>query len=125
MEYSHRYSVYPTQEVAGELEHHIDIHRQAYNYTLYEYDNVDADSIGSAYKHHHRLPDWKDAFPVPSSRRSTQRLYRRSRRVPRGLTPRRFTGPGTAWYQTRDIDSLVELLASRLPDESADISVGE
>jgi conserved hypothetical protein TIGR00266 len=36
-----------------------------------------------------------------------------------------FTGPGTAWYQTRDIDSLVELLASRLPDESADISVGE
>ena len=36
-----------------------------------------------------------------------------------------FTGPGTAWYQTRDIDSLVGLLASRLPDESADISVGE
>ncbi len=36
-----------------------------------------------------------------------------------------FAGPGTAWYQTRDIDSLVELLASRLPDESADISVGE
>jgi len=64
MEYSHRYPVYPTQEVAGELEYHIDIHRQAYNYTLYEYENVDADNIGSAYKHHYRLPDWKDEFPV-------------------------------------------------------------
>jgi putative transposase len=64
MEYSHRYPAYPTQEVVGELERHIDIHRQAYNYTLYEYENVDADNIGSAYKHHYRLPDWKDEFPV-------------------------------------------------------------
>jgi len=64
MEYSHRYPAYPTQEVAAELERHIDIHRQAYNYTLYEYENVDADDIGSAYKHHYRLPDWKDQFPV-------------------------------------------------------------
>ena len=64
MEYSHRYLAYPTQEVAGELERHIDIHRQAYNYTRYEYENVDADDIGSAYKHHYRLPDWKDEFPV-------------------------------------------------------------
>ncbi len=64
MDYSHRYHAYPTQEVAAELERHIDIHRQAYNYTLYEYENVDADNIGSAYKHHYRLPDWKDEFPV-------------------------------------------------------------
>ena len=64
MEYSHRYPAYPTQEVAGELERHIDIHRQAYNYTRYEYENVDADNIGSAYKHHSRLPGWKDEFPV-------------------------------------------------------------
>ncbi len=64
MEYSHRYLAYPTQEVAGELERHIDIHRQAYNYTRYEYENVDADDIGSAYKHHYRLPDWKNEFPV-------------------------------------------------------------
>ncbi|PHQ40188.1 transposase [Halorubrum persicum] len=64
MEYSYRYPAYSTQEVAGELEHHIDIHRQAYNYTLYEYENVDADNIGSAYKHHYRLPDWKNEFPV-------------------------------------------------------------
>ena len=64
MEYSHRYSVYPTQEVAAELEYHIDVHRQAYNYTLYEYAHVDADNIGSAYKHHSRLPGWKDEFPV-------------------------------------------------------------
>ena len=64
MEYSHRYPAYPTQEVAAELEHHIDIHRQAYNYTRYEYTHLDTDSTGSAYKHHSRLPDWKDEFPV-------------------------------------------------------------
>jgi putative transposase len=64
MEYSYRYPAYPTQEVAGELERHIDIHRQAYNYTLYEYENVDADDIGSTYRHHSRLPDWKNEFPV-------------------------------------------------------------
>jgi len=28
-----------------------------------------------------------------------------------------FTGPGTAWYQTRDMDSLVEALAPRLPTQ--------
>jgi uncharacterized protein (TIGR00266 family) len=28
-----------------------------------------------------------------------------------------FTGPGTAWYQTRDMDSLVEVLAPRLPTQ--------
>jgi uncharacterized protein (TIGR00266 family) len=36
-----------------------------------------------------------------------------------------FTGPGTAWYQTRDMDSLVEILAPRMPGEEADISIGE
>jgi putative transposase len=64
MEYSHRYHAYPTQEVAAELEHHIDVHRQAYNYTLYEYENVETDNIGSAYKHHGRLPGWKNEFLV-------------------------------------------------------------
>jgi putative transposase len=44
--------------------YYIDVHRQAYNYTRYEYGNVDADNIGSAYKHHYRLPDWKDEFSV-------------------------------------------------------------
>ena len=64
MEYSHRYPAYPTQEVAAELERHIDIHRPAYSYTRYQYTHLDADSTGSAYKHHSRLPDWKDEFPV-------------------------------------------------------------
>jgi putative transposase len=64
MKYSHRYHAYPTQEVAERLEYHINVHRQAYNYTRYEYENVDADDIGSAYKHHYRLPEWKDQFPV-------------------------------------------------------------
>ena len=81
MEYSHRYPAYPTQAVAAELERHIDIHRQAYNYTRYEYENVDADNIGSAYKHHYRLPDWKDEFPVFSEvnskalQRTVSRFY--------------------------------------------------
>lgn len=64
MGYSHCYPIYPTQEVAAELERHIDIHRQAYNYTRYEYENVDTADIGSAYKHHYRLPDWKSEFSV-------------------------------------------------------------
>ncbi len=34
------------------------------SHTLYEYENVDADNIGSAYKHHYRLPNWKDEFSV-------------------------------------------------------------
>jgi uncharacterized protein (TIGR00266 family) len=36
-----------------------------------------------------------------------------------------FTGPGTAWYQTRDMDSLVDLLVQRMPSEDADITIGE
>jgi uncharacterized protein (TIGR00266 family) len=28
-----------------------------------------------------------------------------------------FTGPGTAWYQTRDMDSMVEVIAPRLPNQ--------
>ncbi|KTG28194.1 RNA-guided endonuclease InsQ/TnpB family protein [Haloferax profundi] len=64
MEYSHRYRAYPTQAVGAELEYHINVHRQAYNYTRYEYTHVDADNIGSAYKHHERLTDWKDKFAV-------------------------------------------------------------
>jgi hypothetical protein len=31
-----------------------------------------------------------------------------------------FTGPGTAWYQTRDLDSLVSILAPRLPNSGQD-----
>ncbi|MDB2226345.1 transposase [Halorubrum ezzemoulense] len=65
MEYSHRYHAYPTQKVAETVEQHIDVHRQAYNFTRYEYTNHnDADNVGSAYKHHDRLTDWKDEFSV-------------------------------------------------------------
>jgi len=31
-----------------------------------------------------------------------------------------FTGPGTAWYQTRDMDALVSILAPRLPNSGQD-----
>ena len=30
-----------------------------------------------------------------------------------------FTGPGTAWYQTRDMNSLVEVIAPRLPNQDS------
>jgi uncharacterized protein (TIGR00266 family) len=30
-----------------------------------------------------------------------------------------FTGPGTAWYQTRDMDSLVSVLAPRMPTDDS------
>ncbi|WP_181686746.1 TIGR00266 family protein [Halorhabdus salina] len=29
-----------------------------------------------------------------------------------------FSGPGTAWYQTRDMDALVSILAPRMPSDS-------
>ena len=31
-----------------------------------------------------------------------------------------FTGPGTAWYQTRDMDSLVDVIAPRLSNQGGD-----
>jgi putative transposase len=66
MEYTHRYRAHPNSEVAAELHRHINIHRQAYNYTRHEYTNLpdNTDAIGSAYKHHNRLTDWKDDYPV-------------------------------------------------------------
>jgi len=65
MEYSHRYRAYLTQTVAEAVEHHIDVHRQAYNFTRYEYTtHNNANDVGSAYKHHDRLTDWKDEYPV-------------------------------------------------------------
>jgi len=94
MEYSHRYSAYPTQEVAAELEYHIDVHRQAYNYTRYEYENVDADNIGSAYKHHSRLPNWKDEFSIFSevNSKALQRTVTRFYQNLNGLSEKKQNG---------------------------------
>ena len=65
MEYSHRYHAYPTRAVAETVEYHINVHSQAYNFTRYEYTHhCDADNVGSVYKHHDRLTDWKDDFSV-------------------------------------------------------------
>ncbi|MFT4904320.1 MAG: putative transposase [Natronomonas sp.] len=81
MEYSHRYPAYPDSEVEVAIESQIDIHRQGYNYALYEYNNVNAANIGSAYKHHDRLTDWKEKFDVFSEvnskalQRTVTRLY--------------------------------------------------
>jgi hypothetical protein len=58
MKYSHHYPAYPKQKVAVEMEHYINIYRRAYNFTRYEYTHVDADNIGSAYKHHDCISSW-------------------------------------------------------------------
>jgi putative transposase len=111
MEYSHRYPAYPTQEVAAELEYHIDVHRQAYNYTLYEYENVDADDIGSAYKHHYRLPGWKDEFPVFSevNSKALQRTVTRFYQNLNGLSEQKQNGRKVGklnWKSPREFQSM-------------------
>ncbi|PHQ41860.1 transposase [Halorubrum sp. ASP1] len=111
MEYSHRYPAYPTQAIAAELEYHIDVHRQAYNYTLYEYENVDADTIGSAYKHHYRLPDWKDEFPIFSevNSKALQRTVTRFYQNLGGLTEQKENGRKVGklkWKSPREAQSM-------------------
>jgi len=111
MEYSHRYSAYPTRQVAAELDRHIDIHRQAYNYTLYEYENVDADDIVSAYKHHSRLPDWKDEFPVFSDvhSKALQRTVTRFYQNLTGLFEQKQNGRKVGklnWKSPREFQSM-------------------
>jgi len=67
MWYDYRFRAYPDRTgVIAEVERHIDIHRQAYNHTRYEYQalDTDEDTIGSAYQHHKRLTEWKDEWPV-------------------------------------------------------------
>jgi len=111
MEYSHRYHAYPTQEVADQLDYHIDVHRQAYNYTLYEYENTDADDIGSAYKHHSRLPDWKTEFPVFSdvNSKALQRTVTRFYQNLAGLSEQKQNGNTVGkltWKSPRDYQSM-------------------
>jgi len=111
MEYSHRYPAYPTQQVAVQLEHHIDIHRQAYNHTRYEYENIDADNIGSAYKHHNRLTDWKDAYPVFAEvhskplQRTVKRFYQNLTNLSRQKQNGRKVGK-LKWKSLREFQSM-------------------
>jgi putative transposase len=100
MEYSHRYHAYPTQELAAELEHHIDIH-----------ENVDADDIGSAYKHHYRLPGWKDEFPVFSevNSKALQRTVTRFYQNLDGLSEQKQNGRKVGklkWKSPRKFQSM-------------------
>ena len=111
MEYSHRYPAYPTRQIAAELETHIDVHRQAYNYTLYEYEHVDADDIGSAYKHHYRLPDWKNEFPVFSevNSKALQRTVARFYQNLDGLSEQKSNGRKVGklnWKSPREFQSM-------------------
>ena len=64
MEHSHRYHAYPTQEVAGRLEHHLDVHRQLYNHVRWDYTNSPDDDKPSEYDQNNKLPEWKRKWPV-------------------------------------------------------------
>jgi len=67
MWYDYRFRAYPDRTgVTAKAERHIDIHRQAYKHTRYEYQTLDTDeaNIGSAYQHQKRLTEWKDEWPV-------------------------------------------------------------
>ena len=111
MEYSHRYPAYPTQQVAERLDYHIDVHRQAYNHTRYEYTHVDADNIGSAYKHHDRLTEWKDEYPVFKEihSKALQRTVTRFYQNLSNLSKQRETGHKVGmlkWKSPREFQSM-------------------
>ncbi|KKF39972.1 transposase [Halorubrum saccharovorum] len=64
MEYSHRYHAYPTQEVAADLEYHLDVHRQLYNHVRWDYTNSPEDDKPNEYDQNNKLPTWKRKWPV-------------------------------------------------------------
>ncbi len=64
MEYSHRYHAYPTEEVAEELEHHLDVHRQLYNHVRWDYEQAPEDDKPSEYDQNDKLPEWKRKWPL-------------------------------------------------------------
>jgi putative transposase len=64
MEHSHRYQAYPTQEVAAELEHHLNVHRQLYNHVRWDYENSPEDDNPSEYDQNNKLPKWKRKWPL-------------------------------------------------------------
>jgi putative transposase len=113
MEYTHRYRAYPDREVAAELRRHIDIHRQAYNYVRYEYETLPdgTETIGSAYKHHSRLPTWKDEFPLfgEVNSKALQRTVTRFYHNLSNLTAQKANG-GTVgkltWKSPREFQSM-------------------
>ena len=83
MDYAYRYRARPPEPVADTLCYQLNIYRQAYNYTKYEYENHNQEpTVGSAYKHQDRLPDWKEEFPIFSEvyakalQKTVERFYK-------------------------------------------------
>ncbi|NHX38718.1 MULTISPECIES: RNA-guided endonuclease TnpB family protein [Haloarcula] len=64
MEHSYRYRAYPTEGVADELEHQVDIHRQLYNHVRWDYTNSPVDAKPSEFDQNNKLPEWKQKWPV-------------------------------------------------------------
>jgi Transposase and inactivated derivatives len=114
MKYTFRYRAYPDQVgVTSDVLRHIDIHRQAYNHTRYEYQTVDVETanIGSAYQHHKRLTQLKNESPVFGEVRSkalqatVKRFYNNSG----GLSELRENGQKVGmprWKPPREFQSM-------------------
>jgi putative transposase len=89
MEYDYRYRAHPDHNnLVSKAERQLDIHRQAYNYTRYEYNNKQNQSnIGSTFSHQKRLTDWKDKFPIFSEvhskalQKTVERFYKNLSRL--------------------------------------------
>ena len=72
---------------------------------------MDADDIGSGYKHHSRLPDWKDEFPVFSdvNSKTLQRAVTRFYQNLTGLSEQKQNGRKVGkltWKSPREFQSL-------------------
>ena len=72
---------------------------------------MDADNIGSAYKHHYRLPGWKDQFPVFSevNSKALQRTVTRFYQNLNGLSEQKQNGRKVGklkWKSPREFQSM-------------------
>jgi putative transposase len=114
MWYDYRFRAYPDRtDVIAEAERHIDIHRQAYNHTRYEYNTLDTDedNIGSAYQHQKRLTEWKDDWPMFSDihskalQKTVERFYDNLSTL-KEKKEKGYTVGELRWKSPRDYQSL-------------------
>jgi len=89
--------------VTAEAERHIDIHRQAYNHTRYEYNALDIDehTIGPAYQHQKRLTVWKDEWPIFSDvhSKALQKTVERFYDNLSSLSEKKQSGHNAGWLK--------------------------
>ena len=130
MDYAYRYRAYPDKTgVTPIVERQRDIHRQAYNYTKYEYENHKKEpTVGSAYKHQDRLPDWKTEFLSEVHSKALQKTVERFYKNLSNLKDKKNKGykvGALKWKSPRDYQSFTysqsgfELKNTSGPDTNA------